>query len=82
MKLVQPIAHGLYHTISRHWLLMPLGVDTQTDAQTHMHTNVRTKAISRNQAFGRACLVQVLWLLKFLQKKFWCSHLHVRSAID
>ena len=27
-------------------------------------------------------LAQVLWLLKFLQKKSWCSHLHVRSAID
>ena len=27
-------------------------------------------------------LKQVLWLLKFLQKKFWCSNLHVRSAID
>ena len=26
-------------------------------------------------------LAQVLWLLKFLQKKCWCSHLHVRSAI-
>ena len=27
-------------------------------------------------------LTQVVWLLKFLQKKFWCSDLHVRSAID
>ena len=27
-------------------------------------------------------LTLVLWLLKFLQKKSWCSHLHVRSAID
>ena len=26
-------------------------------------------------------LIQVLWLLKFPQKKFCCSHLHVRSAI-
>ena len=28
MKLVLPIRHGLYHTISQHWLLMPLRVDT------------------------------------------------------
>ena len=27
-------------------------------------------------------LLQVLWLLKFLQKKTWCSCLHIRSAID
>ena len=27
-------------------------------------------------------LTQVLWLLKFLQNKSWCFHLHVRSAID
>ena len=27
-------------------------------------------------------LTQVLWLLKFLQKKSWCSHFHMRSAID
>ena len=27
-------------------------------------------------------LTQVLWLLKFLQKKSWWSCLHVRSAID
>ena len=27
-------------------------------------------------------LAQVLWLMKFLQKKSWCSHLHVISAID
>ena len=27
-------------------------------------------------------LKQVLWLLKFLQKKSWWSYLHVRSAID
>ena len=27
-------------------------------------------------------LTQVLWQLKFLQKKSWWSCLHVRSAID
>ena len=27
-------------------------------------------------------LTQVLWLLKFLQKKSWWSCLHVRSATD
>ena len=27
-------------------------------------------------------LMQVLWLLKFLQKKSWCSSLHVKFAID
>ena len=27
-------------------------------------------------------LMQILWLQKFLQKKSWCSHLYVRSAID
>ena len=27
-------------------------------------------------------LTQVLWLLKFLQKKFWFSHLYVRSTIN
>ena len=27
-------------------------------------------------------LMQVLYLMKFLQKKSWCSCLHVRSAID
>ena len=26
-------------------------------------------------------LMQPCWILKFLQKKSWCSHLHVRSAI-
>ena len=33
---------------------------------------------------GRALkvLTQVLWLLKFLRKKYWWSCLHVRSAID
>ena len=35
MKLVKPIAHGLYHNISRHWLLMPLGVDTDTHISMH-----------------------------------------------
>ena len=38
IKLVQPIAHGLYHTISCHWLLIPSGMDTQTDRQTHIPT--------------------------------------------
>ena len=37
MKFVQPIAQGLYHIISRHWLLMPLGADT------HTHTCVPTR---------------------------------------
>ena len=27
-------------------------------------------------------LTQVLWLLKFLEKKSWCSRLHVQSATD
>ena len=27
-------------------------------------------------------LTQVLWLLKFLQKKSWCLRLHVRATID
>ena len=27
-------------------------------------------------------LTQALWLLELLQKKSWCSHLHVRSPID
>ena len=32
-----PIAHGLNHTISCHWLLMPLGVDTQTHSYQHVN---------------------------------------------
>ena len=27
-------------------------------------------------------LTQVLWLLKFLETKSWCSRLHVRSSLD
>ena len=37
MTLVYPIPHGLYYTISCQWLLMPLGVDTQT------HTHIPTR---------------------------------------
>ena len=32
-----PIAHGLNHTISCQWLLMPLGVDTQTHSYQHVN---------------------------------------------
>ena len=38
--------------ILHHWLLMPLGADTQTDRQIHTHTDVQTKTISRNQVRG------------------------------
>ena len=38
--------------ISRHWLLMPLGADTQTQTHTYTYTDVQTKAI-----FGRTHLV-------------------------
>ena len=35
MKLVKPIAHSLYHTISCYWLLILLGADTQTPILMH-----------------------------------------------
>ena len=34
----QPITHCLYHTISLHWLLMPLGMHTHTHTHADTHT--------------------------------------------
>ena len=54
---------------------------------THQHNQLHVAIIFETYVFGcvsvRAVelLTQVLWLLKFLQTKSWCSHLHVRSAI-
>ena len=28
LKLGKPITHGLYHTLTHHWSLMPSGADT------------------------------------------------------
>ena len=35
-KLYNAFNHGLYHTILRHWLLVPLKADT--DTQAHIST--------------------------------------------
>ena len=53
-KSCKTVLSGYYTCVSRDLLLMALGADT------HTHTNVRTKMISRNQvhaAFGCAHLV-------------------------
>ena len=42
--------------------------------EVHIFSCVNVRAVE--------LLTQVLWLLKFLQKKSWWFHLHVRSAID
>ena len=46
-------AYGLYHTISRHWLLMPSGVDTQThtQTQTHRHTHRHTQTHTNTHTY-------------------------------
>ena len=38
------MAHSLYHTISRHWLLMASGADTRTHTHIHTHTHTHTHA--------------------------------------
>ena len=43
---------------------MPLGVDTQTDR--HTHTDVRTKAISRNQARAAKYYTILLYILIYI----------------
>ena len=71
-----------------HDILLKLSYSCPPPSHTHLHNRPHTA--QNSEAYIFACvnvrtlelLTQALWLIKFLQKKYRCSHLHVRSTID